>query len=101
MSTSSLLCTEDAGDVVSSGAGNRISDHPSPLISNASDIDRLFDSEPHYMPPPDYIRRCLDRAVDLAARQDSISWILKVHTKHIHVYVYTVLRVLYALLCVF
>ncbi|KAM7474754.1 hypothetical protein LguiB_021997 [Lonicera macranthoides] len=82
MSASSLLCTEDAGNVVSSGAGNRISGHPSPLLSNSSDIDSLFDSEPHYMPPPDYIRRCQDRAVDLAARQDSINWILKVHAHY-------------------
>lgn len=84
---SSLYCGEDVGEVISWGADTRISDHPplSSLLAHSSPPDEstisaLIDSEPHHAPHPDYLRRCRDRSIDVTARQDSINWILKVHS---------------------
>ncbi|KAA8536285.1 hypothetical protein F0562_028763 [Nyssa sinensis] len=86
-SATSLYCTEDAGDVVSSHANTRISDPPSSSSalfppSNETTISRLIDSEAHHMPQPDYLRYFRDRSIDLTARQDSIKWILKVQAHY-------------------
>ncbi|KAA8545764.1 hypothetical protein F0562_020785 [Nyssa sinensis] len=81
-SATSLYCDEDAGDVFSSDADAWISPvSSSSALSPPCDesiINRLIDSEPRHMPHPDYLRRCRDRSIDLTARQDSITWILKV-----------------------
>ncbi|KAH7518126.1 hypothetical protein FEM48_Zijuj09G0138800 [Ziziphus jujuba var. spinosa] len=96
-SPSSLFCSEDAADIVSCDADTWISHSSSssspPSLSSLStyscspsdqiNVDRLINSEPDHMPDPDYVRRCRDRSVDVAARQDSINWILKLHA-HYH-----------------
>ncbi|GKV19806.1 hypothetical protein SLEP1_g30024 [Rubroshorea leprosula] len=76
-SNSTLHC----GDVVSCDPDTCAHDHPlrNSQPSDVGTVARLIDSEVHHMPPPDYLRRCRDRAIDVTARQDSINWILKVH----------------------
>uniref|UniRef100_A0A5B6ZID3 Putative cyclin-D4-1-like isoform X1 n=1 Tax=Davidia involucrata TaxID=16924 RepID=A0A5B6ZID3_DAVIN len=86
-SATSLYCDEDAGDVFSSDADTWISDPPASSSSSSvffppsdeTTISGLIDKEPHHMPRPDYLRRCRDRSIDPTARQDSITWILKVN----------------------
>ncbi|PSS29261.1 Cyclin-D4-1 like [Actinidia chinensis var. chinensis] len=72
-SAASLCCSEGAVDAVSSD--------PQPYsLSSPPDeaaINRYFDSEPLHMPHSHYLR-----SIDLTARQDSISWILKVHSHY-------------------
>ncbi|XP_057464483.1 cyclin-D1-1-like isoform X2 [Actinidia eriantha] len=72
-SAASLYCTEDAGDAVSSDP------QPSSLSSPPDEaaIDRFLDAEPLHMPHSLYLR-----SIDLTARQDSITWILKVHSHY-------------------
>lgn len=89
-SATNLYCAEDADGVVSWEAGNDDDDawissnHSASSSSSSSDdddgfdISRVFESEPHHMPHPDYLSRCRDRSIDVTARQDSINWILKV-----------------------
>lgn len=81
-SATNLFCAEDADGVVSWEAGNDdtwiSSNHRPSSDDNAFDISRVFESEPHHMPRPDYLSRCRDRSIDVTARQDSINWILKV-----------------------
>ena len=79
-SSSSLYCSEDAADLVSQETDKWISHHPlyhSPF--DETTLAELIDSEPRFMPEPDYLRRCRDLSIDVTARQDSIKWILKVH----------------------
>ncbi|XP_050261812.1 cyclin-D1-1-like [Quercus robur] len=89
-SATNLYCAEDADGVVSWEAGNDDDDddddtwissnhRPSSSDDDGFDISRVFESEPHHMPRPDYLSRCRDRSIDVTARQDSINWILKVH----------------------
>ncbi|WCJ17998.1 CYCLIN D1 1 [Euphorbia peplus] len=56
-----------------------VSDHPyfsdDDIINN---VNRLIDSESCFLPSSDYFHRCRDRLVGATARQDSITWILKV-----------------------
>nr|GMC81230.1 cyclin-D4-1-like isoform X2 [Ipomoea batatas] len=53
-------------------------------VPDPSFIVRLFESEHNHVPHPDYRLQLLrHRPVHLAARQDSINWILKVHA-HYH-----------------
>lgn len=59
------------------------SDHqppPTPPFPDSDDsiITSLFDAEVHHMPEKDYLRRCLDRSIDVTARLDAVNWILKV-----------------------
>ncbi|KAF2294362.1 hypothetical protein GH714_009682 [Hevea brasiliensis] len=82
----SLYCDEDANEVVQFDADSWISDClQSPSFSGYSPpydeniVNRLIDSEPHFMPLSDYLHRCRDCSIDTTARQDSINWILKVH----------------------
>ncbi|XP_021892349.1 cyclin-D4-1-like [Carica papaya] len=75
--SSSLYCEEDASDVVSADAWDPRF-FSSPLCVEET-LSGLIESEFRFMPLPDYVRRCDDRAVDVTARQDSINWILKVH----------------------
>ncbi|XP_010273048.1 PREDICTED: cyclin-D2-1-like [Nelumbo nucifera] len=42
-------------------------------------IARLINLELDHMPESDYLQRFRDRSVDVTARQDAISWMLKVH----------------------
>ncbi|XVF44968.1 hypothetical protein PTKIN_Ptkin02bG0165800 [Pterospermum kingtungense] len=73
---------EDAGEVVTwepdSSSHQFHSLHSYPP-SDEDTISKLIDLESTHMPLPDYLHRCLDRSVDVLARQDSINWILKVH----------------------
>ncbi|KAI4298581.1 hypothetical protein L6164_032122 [Bauhinia variegata] len=83
----SLVCGEDAGEVVSSDSSifHGISPASLPLDSPPSDetiIDGLFETESHHMPNPDYLQRCRDRSIDVTARLDSINWMLKVHAHY-------------------
>ncbi|KAF5733216.1 cyclin-D4-1-like isoform X1 [Tripterygium wilfordii] len=71
----SLHCGEDAVDL----ADTSFSDHL-PLSADDTAISRFVDIESQFMPRLDYLQRCRDRTVDVTARQDSIKWILKVHT---------------------
>ncbi|XP_012093145.1 cyclin-D4-1 isoform X2 [Jatropha curcas] len=83
----SLYCDEDAGEVVQFDSDSWISDRRPQSSSfsfysppsDESSINRLIDSEPHFLPLADYLHRCRDRFIDVTARQDSINWILKVH----------------------
>ncbi|KAI4295779.1 hypothetical protein L6164_035789 [Bauhinia variegata] len=80
----SLLCGEDADEVVSSNLSifHRPSPPSLPLYSPPSDettVGVLVETETHHMPNSDYLSRCRDRSVDVTARLDSINWILKVH----------------------
>ncbi|XP_031128753.1 cyclin-D4-1-like isoform X2 [Ipomoea triloba] len=53
-------------------------------VPDPSFIIRLFESEHNHVPHPDYrVQLLRHRPVHLAARQDSINWILKVHA-HYH-----------------
>lgn len=53
---------------------------PLDSVPDPSFIVRVFESEQHHMPHPDYRLHLLrHRPVHLAARQDSINWILKVY----------------------
>ncbi|KAL4615214.1 hypothetical protein ACB092_07G107700 [Castanea dentata] len=86
-SATNLYCAEDADGVVSWEVDNDdddtwISSNHRPSSDDDDDgfdISRVFESEAHHMPHPDYLSRCRDRSVDVTARQDSINWILKVH----------------------
>ncbi|GFY89508.1 similar to CYCLIN D3;2 [Actinidia rufa] len=69
-SAASLCCPEDAVD--SDPQPYSLSSPPAEAA-----IDRYFDSEPLHMPHSQYLR-----SIDLTARQDSISWILKVHSHY-------------------
>ena len=86
-SAASFCCSEDAVDAVSSDP------QPYSLSSppDEASIDRYFDSEPLHMPNSHYLR-----SIDLTARQDSISWILKVSVyMHIYIHIYV-----HMLLCI-
>ncbi|KAJ0010701.1 hypothetical protein Pint_33663 [Pistacia integerrima] len=80
-SSSSLYCSKD----VSLMDLSPIPRHPStttippPPPSDEITVSSLMDSEPHHMPPDDYLHRCRDHSLLVTARQDSINWILKVH----------------------
>ncbi|PRQ22654.1 putative cyclin B3, G2/mitotic-specific [Rosa chinensis] len=50
--------------------------------SSSSALRRLIDSDSHHLPSPNYLSLCRDRTVDVTARQDSINWILKVHSHY-------------------
>ncbi|XWS63015.1 hypothetical protein CRYUN_Cryun06bG0060300 [Craigia yunnanensis] len=81
--STSLSCGDDAGEVVT-WEPDTSSHHQFPSIHNypPSDedtISKLIDLESTHMSFPDYLHRCQDRSIDVIARQDSISWILKVH----------------------
>ncbi|XP_062089171.1 cyclin-D1-1-like isoform X2 [Humulus lupulus] len=79
-SSSSLYCSEDGAGLDSPYADEWISDHsPYSLPFDETTITELFDSETHYMPEPEYLRRCCDRSMDVTDRQDFINWILRVH----------------------
>lgn len=89
-SASSLFCGEDAGEVVSSDLDSRIFGHPPPpqqpqsralhpLLDDATAVGDLIDCESQTLPQGDYLQRCRGGSINLAARQDSVSWILKVH----------------------
>nr|GMC89591.1 cyclin-D4-1 isoform X2 [Ipomoea batatas] len=53
-------------------------------VPDPSFVIRLFESEHNHVPHPDYrVQLLRHRPVHLAARQDSINWILKVHA-HYH-----------------
>ncbi|XP_058190400.1 cyclin-D4-1-like isoform X2 [Rhododendron vialii] len=49
---------------------------PSPPPDEAA-VNHLIDSERHHMPRPDFLR-----SIDLTSRQDSVNWILKVHSHY-------------------
>ncbi|XP_065871355.1 cyclin-D1-1-like [Euphorbia lathyris] len=74
-----LYCEEAVGEIVQFVSDSRISDRR-PQSSPFDDytLNRLIDSELHFLPLSDYFHRCRDRFVDATARQDSINWILKV-----------------------
>ncbi|XP_048431029.1 cyclin-D4-1 isoform X2 [Pyrus x bretschneideri] len=55
---------------------------PPDETTTTSSLTHLIDSEPNHMPSPSYISMFRDRTIDLTARQDSINWILKVHTHY-------------------
>lgn len=86
-SSSTLVCGEDAGDMVSCDTTDNtwISHHESPPPPPPYDGDddstilSLIDCESHHMLSPDYLQRCRERTVFVTARQDSINWILKVY----------------------
>lgn len=88
-SASSLLPGEDAGEAVSSDLDSQISGHPTlphpeshilhPQPTDDAAVGDLIDCESQTLPLGDYLQRCRSRSVNLTARQDSISWILKVY----------------------
>ncbi|KAK4794473.1 hypothetical protein SAY86_012467 [Trapa natans] len=93
LSASSLFPGEGADEAVSPDLDYQIYGHPSqpqwqshilhqPLSDEAA-VGDLIDCESQTLPQADYLRRCRSRSVNLTARQDSISWILKVHA-HYH-----------------
>ncbi|XP_019165484.1 PREDICTED: cyclin-D4-1-like isoform X3 [Ipomoea nil] len=66
-------------EISPSNAGMQLEPVPDPPF-----IVRVFESEHNHVPHPDYRLQLLrHRPVHLAARQDSINWILKVHA-HYH-----------------
>ncbi|KAL6012959.1 hypothetical protein ACLOJK_003449 [Asimina triloba] len=75
-SASNLYCPEPADDVASWDSG---ASTPDPQSEDGDDrqISPFLDSELHYMLGPDYLRRFHDRSLDVTARQDAVSWILK------------------------
>ncbi|GMQ01156.1 hypothetical protein CsSME_00047894 [Camellia sinensis var. sinensis] len=79
-SASSLYCPENACDLDTGISDPQPSGHSPP--PDESIIVRLIESEPHHIPHSDYLRRCRHRSIDLAARQDSINWILRVHAHY-------------------
>ncbi|KAL3843841.1 hypothetical protein ACJIZ3_001244 [Penstemon smallii] len=65
-----------------SSANIKLSPEHSPQSDESSFIARLLDSESHHMPHPDYLLLCQDSPIQLASRQDSINYILKVHAHY-------------------
>ncbi|PKI71622.1 cyclin-D4-1-like isoform X2 [Punica granatum] len=96
--SSSLFCGEDPCQAVSPHDPYiPISDHQPPLPPplpvhshilllpppDEAVVGELIDRESRTLPQGDYLHRCRARSINLTARQDSISWILKVHA-HYH-----------------
>ncbi|XWS39853.1 hypothetical protein CRYUN_Cryun18bG0090400 [Craigia yunnanensis] len=82
-SSTGLSCGEDADEVVTwepeTSSHHQLQSLYNYPQADENTISKLIDLEPHHMPFSDYFRCCQDRSIDVIARQDSISWILKVH----------------------
>ncbi|XP_059656004.1 cyclin-D1-1-like isoform X2 [Cornus florida] len=73
---SDLLCCEDS-EILSGDSPECSSDVESPAYVEES-IAGLIEEERNYVPGIDYIERFQSQSLDAAAREESVSWILKV-----------------------
>ncbi|XP_050372502.1 cyclin-D1-1 [Argentina anserina] len=76
---SDLLCGEDSSEILSGESPECSSDVESPACSEES-IAGFIEDERKFVPGFDYLARFQSHSLDISARTESVTWILKVQT---------------------